>query len=82
MIAHIWIKSGSPGTHIDRLQFAHLYELAKCLINGSQRDARHLLAGHVEQALGSWVSVIFVQKTEKQLPLGGELQLLFAKYLG
>jgi hypothetical protein len=81
MITHIWIKTGGPGTHIDRLQFAHLYELAQGLINGAQRDARHLFAGHFEQALGGWVRFVFVQKTEKQLPLGGELQLLFAKYL-
>ena len=81
MLAHIRVKTFGPVANIDQLQLAHFGKFAEGLINGAQRDARHLFASDLEKTLSRWVRHVFVQQTEKQLPLGGELQLLFAKYL-
>ncbi len=65
MVINVWVKAHGASTNIDESQLAHRGQIGQGLIDGAQRDARHLDTCVREQGLGGRMHRVAMHQTEK-----------------
>ena len=76
------IETYSTTIAVHELDLAHLGEFIERLVDGSQRDARHPLAGNFVKTLGGGVRLVAVHEGKQQLSLRGQATALLAVFGG
>lgn len=82
VVIDIGIKTRRAITYVNELQLSHFGKLIQGLIDGTQRDTRHVRSGQGVQRLGRWMRVVIVHQLNQQLSLRGEFASLCSNCRG
>ena len=79
VVINIGIKTRRTNANINELQLSHFGKLIQGLVDGAQRDTRHVRAGQCVQRFCRWMCAVVVHQLKQQLSLRGELASLCPK---